>query len=167
MSKVEVLTKTVRGRGSADTATLQAMFPTTPSLPGGYLGQYTDAEVADIVRDVLEVKQADVPNGNPEFSDFDPNYGQAPDLSTVVTAQDGTLIWNHYSPPPTSPGTPNAWGEAAAKAVTTVPQGAPSSSGMGSTKSPSESSQQIAQQFPGDKGQVTGNLIKGKSGATP
>lgn len=167
MSKVEVLKKTVRGRGSSDLATLQAMFPTTPSLPGGYLGQYTDAQVAEVVRKTIEVKQSDTPNGNPEFSDFDPNYGAAPNLTEVVTAQDGTLVWNHYSPSTVSPGTPNAWGEAAAKAVTTTPPGAPSSSGMGSTKSPHETSKQISQQFPGDKGQITGNLSKGKSGATP
>ena len=167
MSKVEVLRKTSRGRGSSDLATLQAMFPTTPSLPGGYLGQYTDSKIAEIVKNTLSIKQADTPNGNPEFADFDPNYGQAPDLQTVEKAQDGTLVWNHYSPPPTSPGTPNAWGESAARAVTTVPDTAPSSSGMGSTKSPNVTSKSISQQFPGDKGQVTGNLIKGKSGATP
>lgn len=167
MSKVEVQKKTQRGRGTSDLATLQAMFPATPSLPGAYLGQYTDAKVAEIVRQTMEVKQSDTPNGNPEFSDFDPNYGNAPDLTTVEKASDGTLIWGHYSPPPSSPGVPLSAGEASAKAVVTLPPGTPVSSGMGSTKSPSETSKQIAQQFPGDKGNITGNLTKGKSGATP
>lgn len=167
MAKVEVLTRLSRGKGSSDLATLQAIFPNTPSLPNGHAGQYTDAKISEIVKGVLEVKQADTPRGNSDFADFDPNYGGSPDLSTVNAAQDGTLIWNHYSPPPASPGTPNAWGESAAKAVTTVPPGAPSSSGMGSVKSPSETAKAIAQQFPGDKNQVTGNLVKGKSGATP
>lgn len=166
MAKVEVVKKTVRGRGSSDLATLQAMFPSTPYLPGGYLGQYVDAKIADVVKGVMELKQSEIQNGNPEFADFDPNYGQAPNLTEVVKAKDGTLVWNHYSPPPASPGTPNAWGESAAKAVETVPAAAPTSSGMGSTKSPHETSKQVAQQFPGDKGAITGNLSKGHSGAT-
>jgi hypothetical protein len=165
MAKVEVTKKTVRGLGTSDAATLQAMFPTSPALPGANNGQYTDKDVADLVQQVMTKKQSEIADSNPDFPSFDPNYGEAPDLTTVEKAADGSLVWNHFSPPPGSPGTPNALGPAAALAVTSVPESAPVSSGAGSTRSPSETAKQIAQQFPGDKGQVAGNLSKGSSGA--
>jgi hypothetical protein len=162
MAKVEVVRKTSRGKGSSDTATLNAMFPGSPSLPTANQGQYTNAKVAELVKSVVD----DIQSGNPDFPNFDPNFGAAPDLTTVEKAADGTLVWNHYSPPPASPGTPYAHGEAAARQVTSVPDTNPVSSGVGSTKSPNDSSRQISTQFPGDGEAVVGNLEFGKSGAT-
>jgi hypothetical protein len=154
MAKVEIVKKTVRGKGSSDVATLQAMFPETPSLTSAKQ-QYTDAKVTELTSAVMN----DVQNGNEEFPNFDPNYGKSPDLTTVEKAEDGTLIWNHYSPPPSSPGPGLAWGVDAAKAQQ-VPSTVPTSSGMGSTKSPNVTAKSISQQFPG-------SLSSGKSGASP
>lgn len=173
MSKVEVEVKTTRTLGpvaKSDTATLEAMFPATPSLPGGYQGQYDNQELLTAHKELTNGVQSQ----NPDVT-VDLDYGEAPNLDDAIAAlppdeQPGSP----YTPRTGSPGVGLALGESAALAIPQAPPGHPGSgppgqramsSGAGSDKMPSESSPQVATQAEGG-GVARGNLTPGDSGVT-
>ena len=157
MAKVEIEKRNRVGqKGSSDVATLEAMFPSSPALPGGHQGQYDNSEVAILMKTLTNGVQAQ----NPDVS-VDLDYGQAPDLATVQTGPGG-LPGSSHTPAPGSPGP----GSSNPRDIPAPPANHPraGSSGAGSSKSPHESSQQIATQVEGG-GVDPGNLTPGSSGA--
>lgn len=164
MAKIEVEKReTVGAKGVSDNATLEAMFPASPALPGGYMGQYNNVRVAEIM---ATLTGEGLPNGiqdqNPDYQ-VSLNYGDAPNLAAVATGGQG-LPGSPYVPAPGSPGA----GSTNPRDIPDPPQNFPRTgpTGNGSTKSPHESSQQISTQSEGG-GVTPGNLIPGGSGATP
>jgi len=154
MAKIEIEKRIRVGqKGSSDVATLEAMFPASPAISG-----YDNNEVAFIMKTLTN----GTPTGNPDLPDVDLDYGDAPDLSSVNVGAGG-LPGSAHTPAPGSPGP----GSMNPSDIPAPPANHPRSgaSGAGSSKSPHESSVQIATQDEGG-GVTPGNLSPGDSGAT-
>lgn len=145
---------TVRGKGSSDTATLQAAFPASPM----HMGEMTAESVRQQFQD--EVIDGVVNDGGHTFGTFDRDYADAPDLNEVATGGGG-LPASPYVPNPTSPGP----GSVNAADQAEAPEGfgeTPSDtwgSGVGSQLQPKTSSESQS------KGQL-GDYVMGKAWGT-
>lgn len=135
----------------SNTSKLQAIFPQSPALPGHPGGSYNDASV--------EEKMATLTNGiqdkNPDIR-VDLDYGGSPDLAAVEIGGGG-LPGTAYTPAQGSPG-------AGSLNPSDIPEpegDSPTSSGAGSTVSPSVTSEQLSNQVGGG---INKNLSKGNSG---
>jgi hypothetical protein len=137
--------------GNSNTKAIKEMFPASPI----YLGEITDADQAKHFQ--VRVLDAKINDGGHTFGEFDMNYSDAPDMSTVKTGPAGLpaspFVPNPASPPPGSadpadlPVPPAKYGEKAGNTPFTGP---------GSQMYPSNGSTIIS-------GQKLGSYIKGTS----
>lgn len=174
MALVEVTTPTtarITPTARSDTATLQAIFPATPYLPGGYQGQYDNEQVATAHQLLTDGTQTE----NPDFAGgIDLDYAGratpdgAPDLSAVAVGPGG-LPGSPYAPNTVSPGPGNGLNPSA---QVDPPPNHPRVGGSGengSLRSPHETSAQIAAQRETDQAPASSpqNFTFGDSGVTP
>lgn len=136
---------TERALGSADTATMQAMFPASPI----HSGQITKASVEAQGNELLI--GAEVNDGGHTFGVFNRDYANAPNLEDVQTGGGG-LPGSPYTPAPGSPGpgSMNPTDIPAPPSDFPAPAGTEYGSGEGGLLSPHNASPNIAAQTIGD-----------------
>lgn len=156
MSLVEVRNRNLTLTKLSDTGLLEAVFPQTPYLPGGFKGTYNDGSVNEAHR----VLTNGVVGGNASFGPVSLDFTEAPDLSHLANGE------NPSDSSPVAPGgqapaigSPGA-GSFNPLDVPSSP-GTPNSSGAGSLVVPATTSQQIATQVGGGPAK---NLGVGESG---
>ena len=173
MAKIEIEKRDIVGaKGASDVATLEALFPASPALPGAFQGQHTNAQVAIAMATLTGnsdgsgvLKASDtIPGGiqdkNPDFLvHLNYDHPGVPDTANPPQPDDGSPI-GVFVPAIGSPGP----GSLDARAIP-PPSHTPVASGAGSQKSPSSSGPQVAAQSEGG-GVNPGNLDKGDSGVT-
>jgi len=153
MSMVEFRNTLPGDKGRSDTQTIQAAFPSTPALTG-----YDDSVVSIKVTSLHDGAVV----GNPDFPNQSLDYVDAPTgADPNKVGKPGGEPWTDWAPNVASPGTSGM----NANDIPPPPPGTPRDSHAGSIKLPGQTSPQIADQRKAAR--APGNLIKGKSGATP
>ena len=159
MALVEVRNRNRTATKLSDTGLLEALFPQTPSLPGGFQGTYDD----DNVDDEHKLLVNGIQGQNPDYAGanaVDLDYGPAPDLSHlangVVPSDNSPVSPGGQAPAIGSPGA----GSINPLDIPQMPQ-TPNSSGAGSLVVPDTTSNQIATQIGGGPHK---SISPGKSG---